>query len=206
MLDQLAKKIEEQLYAGFARSVNKPDPWYESGIHISDLIYDCLRRAYYGKVVGPIFDMDSIFRMAIGAAVHSISLGGKQELRVEWEGVRGSIDEYLDGIIIEKKTSRSTPRSPNDHHVKQVEGYAWLLERNNYPVIAGVLCYVNVDSTEIAVFPVEMRSIDEIEKEMLAKRDILAKALADKTPPPRTVGWVCRYCPYVAQCFQEGMR
>lgn len=206
-INELMRKwVVEGVYTSLVREVSEPDDWYKEGIHVNELIYDCLRRAYFARIIGGIYDMDSVIRMAIGSVIHAaISFPkGEKELRLECEGIRGSIDEYVSGIVIEKKTCRHTPKEPNEHHVKQAEYYAWLCTRTNHPVTGVVIVYVNVDTTEVVAFPITPRPIEIIEAEIIEKRDILRNALAAKVPPPRVVGWTCRYCPYVLPCFQEG--
>ncbi|MHA1286218.1 MAG: CRISPR-associated protein Cas4 [Candidatus Thorarchaeota archaeon] len=174
------------------------------GIHISHLIYDCLRRAYYDLTTDVPFDLDGGMRMWIGKQIHKLSISDNSELTLEWEGITGSVDEYQDGHFCDLKTTRNVPRSSRPHHVKQLEMYRVLLEKNGYEVKDASMVYINVDTTEVVEFPVKFkRNIETVEKEMLEKKSKLETALERGWLPERHLSWLCRYCNYSSRCFVE---
>jgi len=182
---------------------------YKYKIHVSDLIYDCMRKAYYWKIHPPVIDIKSAMRMAIGKAIHEIPFFSStgHELEVEMDGIYGHIDEYLEDfkMIIDKKTCRSIPREPYPHHVKQVEMYGVMLTEKGYDVEKLGVIYIDVVSPDVKAYSwTPMFDPQLLKEEMLLKRDILLEALKTGVPPPRHVSWECYYCPFANQCFSEG--
>jgi len=181
---------------------------YRYKIHVSDLIYDCMRKAYYAKVHPTIVDIQGALRMAIGKAVHEIPFvtSGGHEVELEMDGVVCHIDEDLPDrkMIIDKKTCRKLPREPYPHHVKQVEMYAVIAAEHGYEIERLGIIYINVGDVEVRAFswkplfdPVQLR------EEMLLKKEMLLQALKTGVPPPRNISWECSYCYYAWQCFTE---
>ncbi|RLJ03520.1 MAG: hypothetical protein DRP11_00570, partial [Candidatus Aenigmatarchaeota archaeon] len=160
-----------------------------------------------------IIDPRGAIRTWIGRKLHETSiLGGEVEIRLEYKGITGRIDEYKDGVLLEKKTCRSIPKKPYPHHVRQVEYYWVLCERNGRPVKKAALMYIDVDSAEVEVFPVEFeRPLEEVEEEMLRKAEIISECLKTGILPPRkmttwddkTSKLVCEYCAYYGICMRE---
>lgn len=175
------------------------------GIHVSHLIYDCLRRAYYDITTDTPFDLDGGMRMWIGKKLHELPVSDNPELTLKWEGITGTVDEYQDGHFCDLKTTRNVPRSPNSHHVKQLEMYRVLLEKSGHEVESASMLYIDVTTTQVIEFPVKFkRKIETVEKEMLEKKAKLETALERGWLPERHLGWLCRYCNYSSRCFTEG--
>jgi CRISPR/Cas system-associated exonuclease Cas4 (RecB family) len=137
------------------------------------------------------------------------------EFELEWRGIRGQIDEYDDelGYIIEKKTTKDIPKTPYEHHVKQVLYYMVLLRENGYKVNKAEILYIardGVESFDIDLTPYfadtkgGLSEYDKLRLEMLDKADKLRKFIKDKVLPPREIGWVCDYCDYRNYCFLYG--
>jgi CRISPR/Cas system-associated exonuclease Cas4 (RecB family) len=172
----------------------------------SELIYDCLRRPYYSRVYGDSIDLQSAMRMVVGAKWHEIPIYSG-EMQVEWEDIVGHPDEYdkEGGILLEKKSCRDLPRSPYDHHVKQVEIYRLLLEKNGFPVLASIILYFNVGSRDggpdAKAFIISPCDLDQLEVELLKKKEILLKSLEERKPPPPYISWLCGYCQFTSKCF-----
>ena len=179
-------------------------------IHVTDLASLCLRRSFFLKKLSYMFSLDSVMRMAIGRKIHEIPLIMKpskndtyyHELSLEWEGIKGRIDEYYNGIVIDKKTTREIPRGPSDYVTKQLRYYRVLLEHNNIPVKEAIVIYIDVDHAYAKAFPVDVSGdLREIEEEMLHKKEILAAAMKTNHPPPREMGWWCNSCECASLCF-----
>lgn len=173
------------------------------GIHVSHLVYPCLRRAYYDITTDTSFDLEGGMRMWIGKQIHKLPVSKHHELSLEWEDIRGTIDEYENGFFMDKKTTRNIPkRYPRSHHVKQVEMYRVLLEKNGYPVKEASILYIDVDSTRVKEYKVKLkRDIEQVELEMLRKKEIIETALFSRQPPNRHIDWLCRYCNHSSRCF-----
>jgi len=125
-------------------------------------------------------------------------------MQLSWEGIVGIIDEYdpETGTLIEKKTARELPRSPYPHHVRQVEGYAVLLVKNQLPFTQAYILYIDVSSARHALLEVDMtRPVDMIAEELLARKKVLSAAIQEKIPPSPEPGWMCQYCEYIRMCM-----
>ena len=191
----------EQFYKNVHRDLIES----RQGIHVSHLVYDCVRRAYYDLTSDKAsFSLDGALKMWIGKKIHELPISDNHELTLHWEGITGTIDEYQDGWFLDKKTTREIPRYPYDNHKKQLEMYRVLLEKNSYPVTNASMLYIDVNTTEVKEFPIKLeKNIENIELEMLSKKRTVEAALKAKSPPKRGIGWICRYCDHTVKCFSE---
>jgi CRISPR/Cas system-associated exonuclease Cas4 (RecB family) len=216
--EELKYFLIEKFHQAITREAEEDEELHSKGLpSVTSLCYECLRRAYY-SITYPeiIIDPGGAIRTWIGRKLHETSiLGGMMELELRYpkeNGIAGRVDEYKDGILIDKKTTRRIPKEPYEHHITQIEYYWLLCERNGFPVKMAAIIYINVDTAEIGVFPINFkRSLDEIEKELLQKYDIIIKALKTGILPPRKMRtWepegnrlVCEYCSYYSICMRE---
>jgi CRISPR/Cas system-associated exonuclease Cas4 (RecB family) len=208
----------ERIYLSINREGEEEEPYLaeeekKGKVSVTMLVYECLRRAYYIKTIPfDIVDPSGSVRRWIGKKVHETPLLGKDaktELKLEYEGVVGVIDEYYDGLLLEKKTTRFIPSAPYDHHVKQCEYYKVLLEKNGFPVKAAAIVYIDVKEGVIRPHFVETRSVEEIEKELMEKKRRVLEALKSEDVPPRFISFwdkrsntlICSYCPFFGLCF-----
>jgi len=216
--EQLKYYLIEKFHQAITKEAQKEEEFHSKGLpSVTGLCYDCLRRAYY-SITYPevIIDPGGAIRTWIGRKLHETSiLGGEMEVELMYppeNGVVGRIDEYKDGLLIDKKTTRHTPREPYLHHITQIEYYWFLCEKNEMPVEMAAIIYINVDTAEIAVYPIELtRDLKEIEEELMTKYHIVMNALKTGILPPRKMRtWepgsnrlVCNYCPYYGICMRE---
>lgn len=192
--------IKEELFKAIVREQEK----MPEGIHVTSLVYDCLRRGYYeNKFEEGFFDIKTLITFWIGRAVHKTPIFSNHEMTLRWEGIVGTLDEYQDGIVIDKKTTTYLPKQANAHHIKQVEYYAWLLWKNGYPFKEGYLVYIDINEKDIVVFPVFIKDLITIENEILKKKKVLDEAMKNNIPPQRNIGWLCKYCNFASICFKE---
>lgn len=189
----------------FYRAVFKDLMSDREGIHVSHLIYDCLRRGYYEITTDTPFDLESGMRMWIGKKLHELPISDNSELTLEWEGITGTVDEYQDGHLCDLKTTRNIPSGPRPHHIKQLEMYRVLLEKNGHEVKSASILYIDVGSTDVVEFPTKFKkkTTKAIEKEMLEKKAKLEMAVERGWLPKRHIYWLCRYCGYASRCFAE---
>ena len=124
---------EKEILEKFNKTMNW-DQGERKSIHVSALVYDCLRRGYYDLKHGQSFDLSTLMTFWIGRKLHETPILKENEIALEYMGVKGSCDEYEDGTLVEKKTCKMLPRSPNDHHKRQVEYYAMMLGEQGKPV------------------------------------------------------------------------
>lgn len=170
-------------------------------ISVSSIQYPCLRKAYYTKKYGDYFNIETAYTFWLGKAIHRMEFLKAGEIELEWNGIIGIIDEFEDGTIVEKKTCNELPRSPNDHHKIQLEYYYILALKNKMVVNDLWLLYMEKKYPAHRFFQVKPRKPEVIEEEMIARKEILEKALAGKGVPKRHLSWLCRYCPFPPRCF-----
>jgi len=181
-------------------------------VSVTALVYDCLRRAYYNAVVPEeIIDPAGKIRVWVGKKLHETRIFPVHELELEWRGIHGRIDEYDPErkLLVDKKTTRKIPREPYEHHVKQLLFYKVLMEHNGYPVEKAAVLYIDVNSTDVVAYPVDLSTgfdMEAVEKEMLEKAEKLRKALKSGILPPRSMSWLCHYgCSFFSWCFLNYM-
>ena len=180
-------------------------------ISVTALVYDCLRRAYYNAVVPEeIIDPAGKIRVLVGKKLHETQVFPVHELELEWRGIHGRIDEYDPErkLLVDKKTTRKIPREPYEHHIKQLLFYKVLMEHNGYPVKKAAVLYIDVNSTDVVAYPVDLSAgfdMEAVEKEMLEKAGRLRRALKSGILPPRSMSWLCHYCAYFSWCFLNYM-
>ena len=172
--------------------------------YVTEICYDCLRYAYYSVKEGRKYGMKDLITTFIGKAIHLIPILEKNELEVSYKCVRGRVDDYENGILLEKKTVRKIPDKPLEHHVKQVEYYKFLLEHNGFPVNKIFIAYLDVANSKLEVFEVKPRSSEEIKREIDEKIVKLMKAITLGKLPERKFGWLCNYCPFFERCIKDG--
>ena len=174
-------------------------------INVTDIAFPCLRHAYYAKVYREERRgrLPELLALWIGVKLHEAKIFERTELELEYQGIYGRVDGYENDILLELKTTRTTPSTPLPHHVKQVSYYRVLLERNGYPVRFAIIVYLNVSSLSIRPFLVLFdQPIEELEEEMLRKKEALERALQEHSPPPPEPEepWACDYCTYAYLC------
>ena len=171
--------------------------------YVTEICYDCLRYAYYNITEGRRYGMKDLITTFVGKAVHLIPILEKNELEVSYKCVRGRVDDYENGILLEKKTCRKIPDKPLEHHIRQVEYYKVLLEESGYPVDKIFIAYLDVANNKLEVFEVKPRNTEEIKREIDEKIGELMKAVALGKPPERKFSWLCSYCPFFDKCVRE---
>lgn len=192
----------------------------EEGWHVTELVYDCLRRCYYERnykeilksvdtdVSGNLSE-DTILTFWIGKKLHEMPLSRRHEYAVRWKDIVGRIDEILeiDGelIILDKKTVRKQVNSPYGHHIKQVEMYSALLfAQDGIEVNKGAILYIDVANKNSKVFTFGLeKDKTKILAEMERKRDILTEAIEKGIPPEPKISWLCNYCNWFERCIRD---
>jgi len=175
-------------------------------IHVSDIVYDCVRRCYY-QVIDRQFpqslDMRTMLRFWIGDAIHTPPILKHHHLKLTWEGIYAEVDEYEDGVLVEKKhTSYFMSKIPY-HYERQAEYYKAILENNGYPVKEVHILLIDIRGPSVRDFVVETRPTKEISREILFKRDLINYSRKVGVPPPKTVGIDCEFCRAAAKCMKE---
>jgi hypothetical protein len=125
---EITERYLEQLF----KQSEEDREWYSpQSIHVGDLLPECERQVVLSKLYPRGANVPSMMYMEDGKSKHRIELGDKHELRVEWAGIRASVDDYdsIKGIVIEKKTTMSLKVPlPRKVHVLQLQYYAAMLQ------------------------------------------------------------------------------
>lgn len=190
------------------------------GIHISDLVYPCLRKAYFSHVLeDKELDIETKITFWIGHKLHELGIGKENELAMIREGQpTGTLDDLVELewdeqnsliVVVDKKTTKRLPKKAYDHHVKQIRYYAVLLkDAFNIDAGHGSIVYIDVGGKTTSVKAFEIGNIDKIREEMMEKYNRLEGAIVTGVPPEKTVTWLCdgknrsgkRYCMYADIC------
>ncbi len=217
----MTMKLEDKIKFLFLKRVlGDMEEEREEGWHVTELVYDCLRRCYYERKYKEILkdvendvsgnlNEDLMLTFWIGKKLHEMPLSKRHEYVVRWKDIVGRIDEILeiDGelIILDKKTVRRQVNAPYEHHVKQVEMYSGLLfAQDGIEVNKGGILYIDVANKNSKVFTFELeRNKAKILAEMERKRNILAEAIEKGIPPELRVSWLCNYCNWFERCIRD---
>jgi CRISPR-associated protein Cas4 len=221
----LEKAIEMDISNRFWKAVIRKveeESGDRSGIHVTDLVYDCLRRAYYDKKIGELIsavsDSEGLMVVWIGQMLHEMPIDPvncehEKEVEIEFDGVRveGRVDELCrlgdNYIVVDKKSSRTIPNAPHDHHIKQVLFYSAILTRKyGYRVSHAGILYLDVANLKVKLFliPLNTQIAEVALRELERKAKTLSQAIQANIPPPPEPGWLCSYCPYFKKCVMDG--
>jgi hypothetical protein len=127
---------------------------------------------------------------------HEVPLLKEHELELEYKGVKTRIDEYEDGILVEKKFVNFVPRTREElakyysHYVKQVEYEALFLTANGREIRKAFLLFVKRGEPEegrppLIAFevPIDLNAITaRFEEELARLKDVLASGVPPEIP------------------------
>jgi len=188
--------LNERFYEAIAVDITRKKR--KAGLHVSDLFRDCLRCSYYEKKLGRFLTPNTILNFWRGQRLHETPCLKHHELELEWSGIHGTIDEYEDGTLLDKKTVWEIPKEPSPQHIRQLEYYSVLLRRNRYPVTQVQILYIALKDNKIQLFTIKPRTQKEIEREILTRKTVL---LHDTLPQRNLNDPYCGYCAYGLHCF-----
>lgn len=211
-----SRSVEEFVKRQFMRAVVR-DVSDETrvGVHVTDIVYDCLRRAYYQIMLrGSEFEVlgmkeDDYIYTWIGRKLHETDFSELHEFEVEFNDVKGTVDEVFKVgdavVVVDKKSTRKVPPKPYEHHVKQVCYYGFMLDRLG--VVSGkhwfgCILYIDVNSGTAVPMAFEFKPSDYAQ-EFVSKSNAIHEALSKRMLPSANVGWVCNYCSYVGLCMRD---
>ena len=203
---EIVERYLEQLY----KQSEEDAEWYSPDtIHVLDLVPECDRSVVLSKLFPRGANIQGMLYMEDGRSKHAVVLGDKHEFRIEWKGIRGSIDDFdsVRGIIVEKKTTYTFKGIPRKNHITQLSYYAAMLQDLGYEVRKGVLLYIKRTMDELPVeFDYDLTNFDgeNIRKEMLKKANDLRQKIKDRVLPKRKISYYCSYCPFSDLCFKYG--
>jgi len=188
------------VYAAFRRTWEEDrggGPPDQRVVYVTE-VSQCLRRAWFQRVMGGAPSDESVVLMIMGDDVHYLMREmvavGEGEVRCEKtleNGViiRGRVDRIIGDAVVEFKTCAAIPKQPYDHHVDQVQLYMWLLGKKK----AYVVCVSKING-KVKAFKVEP-DLKRVE-ELLERSRLLSKHLREGTIPEKEEGKLCNYCEY----------
>ncbi|MEI6297467.1 MAG: Dna2/Cas4 domain-containing protein [bacterium] len=190
-------------------------------IYVTDIcVWNCYcpKQVYYNKVCKRPALPEALIRFTIGHVVHEIPLWDNEDPKLNgheqaftWNGIRCRMDEitFEEGIIVDKKTVASIPRSPKEYVTQQLNIYKIIAEENTErPTKINQLFVINlaVMNGQIQVQSVPIwersRTMEMIEKTM---SDIRSH-VETKTPPEKVydkTNWLCAGCQYTDLCKND---
>jgi CRISPR/Cas system-associated exonuclease Cas4 (RecB family) len=176
----------------------------------------CSKKIYYDKVEKRAPPPEAVIRMTIGHVVHEIPLWDGEddnghEQAFTWNGIRCRMDEinFKEGIIVDKKTVASLPRSPKDYVIKQLNLYKIIAEENEErPTKINQLFVVNmgvingyIEVLEVPIWTKEetKQFADKVMKEI---RHHVENHIPPNVPY-NSKGWLCDSCQYTDLCVKD---
>jgi hypothetical protein len=186
------------------------------GIHVSSLIYPL--KHYYRVRHPDVALSDRLVGLFIaGRGHHSViqmlaALPQYREVRVEWMGIRGTIDIFEDRVVEIKTTRVQTPLTPERVAREHRE---WIDQIRYYCAMVGSgraqlwVFYLGLRdgsgrlTPHLQVFDVDAGDLEAARAEMLGRKQVLERALSSGDPSllPRCPDWMCRECEFGGICI-----
>jgi CRISPR/Cas system-associated exonuclease Cas4 (RecB family) len=190
--------IAERFYSAIERDRRER----KAGIHVSDLIGPCLRQSYYRLNFGESYNRTTALNFWGGRKLHETPILREHELELEAYGVHATIDEYEDGVLVDKKNlfrDMPLPPQPSPQYIAQMEYYTVILAANDRPVMKAVLLYIPWFNLQVG--PMEVEVTDQLRPVEVVRAELVSRAAALTDLPSRRIGDHCVYCQYFNRCF-----
>lgn len=200
------------------------------GLHVSDLVDDCLRKPWYRMAGLPSkpFDHETLCNFYYGTAVHESFDGmfptmeyqmcvnpfeeliedeivdiDKEMKDHPYSWVSGSADAINETHIIDFKTCKELPSKPSDRYVKQINFYSYMYYlHTGVEITKGAIIYIEKVSgfREHKIFEFDLMDVDSNRFKMM---DIM-KTIENDDIPQRHETTLCTVCPYRNDCDPHG--
>ncbi len=125
----------------------------------------------------------------LSTVLDGITLTGKPDAVLDTE--RRHLDDY--------KTTRYVPKKPHDHHIAQLNLYAWLL-RQAKNVVIETASIVYLDMSGVVRLPAPVWSLSQTEA---CLRERIARWKQSAATP---VAYECKSCPLKADCLDAKLK
>lgn len=210
--DKFNEKVDEFLDSSYRRK----------GIHISHLLYPCMRKSFYELKYLPELDRETKITFWIGHKLHELRIGDEFELPLIHKNTpSGTLDDMLyvdlrdyglsrdEPIIVDKKTTKWLPKKANDHHILQIKYYAALVFKCfGIDVEYGCVLYINIGDRLTVPFAFKIGNKHEIMDEIMQKYKYLEQSLIYNELPEAKETWLCDgknkkgkvYCQFAERC------
>ena len=196
-------------------------------IHITDLTNPCLLYVVWSKIDGLLsfdeMDKSMIKKTWAGKQLHETAFGQYHEYAFRYKFddepygyIYGSVDEILNGMIIDKKYYSFLPNRPYDHHVEQVLFYYTILSGEHERRMNGkyvfsfgleglerkvIIMYIERKNLSVRVFLIDEFDVEDVKNEMIRRAKMVRKGLVKgELPKPKRGSWMCNYCRYKDRC------
>ena len=212
-------------------------------VHISDLL-TCMRKSYLDKTSGRTNTDDKVLMFLAGKGHHdrleapleedvrvgTVALRAEMtdkdiqlltedlmehpELRVQWNGIIGTMDGWFQDAPVEIKTNRAfyIPKSLNSGYIDQLKSYCVMVGRDHGYI---AIFYINhkervehMDRPKTApclsVYKIQFSAKELLDKKtaLLRKKRDFDKAMQMSQQPPmldKKDKWLCDYCDYLGE-------
>jgi len=204
-----------------ARLINNLTARYSQprkGIHVSDLVY-CLRASAFRKLSPKPSSEKELSYYCSGKACHDVIEGlhgARREVEHTWEGIVAHFDLLEEEIPVEIKSSRSPNREIKKHWIRQL-GYYCAVRGVEHGRLVILYLFPQRATKEnptptadmIQTFEVKFQKIEEVRRDLRARRDLLSEALKAGNPAlaptaDRETAWLCDDCAYRNECAELG--
>jgi len=176
----------------------------------------CPRQTYYNKVAKRPPLPEALVRFQVGHSVHEFPLWDEEESNgneqsFELDGLRCRMDEinFKEGIIVDKKSVPSLPRSAKPYVTKQLNIYRVIAEDNKErPTKIHQLFVLNISSVngEIQCLDVPLWTKQETYAFINGITNAIKYHVDNKIAPNAmygSKGWVCEKCQYADLCMRD---
>jgi CRISPR/Cas system-associated exonuclease Cas4 (RecB family) len=192
----------------------------DQSIHVTQLNRGCLRQTWYEiNTTKPELDYEKAAIFRLGHMVHAgLVLSDENEVHLGanvrtleniktkdikkagkfFDCITGTSDDIMkingEIIIVDKKTTNGVPSQLSGDYAEQLNMYKLLyFVKTGIDVKKGAIIYLNkIDSFKtIGVFEVELDSIENIQKRVISKLDLIKYEIPEKVISKR-----CLWCPY----------
>ena len=200
----------------FLRQVYRELEEDRDGIHVSDLVtLNISPRLFWFDKNQPLPpDVDHALKLWQGKKLHEIVLGDLHEYEIEYEGIKGRIDDYISdlGILIDKKFVGYLPKDDKDvekyydHYILQLKLYSYMLTMLGYPVKEAVILFIKVgENNPFREYRFEP-NIQECEELFTSLKQRAEEIIKSGHPPeiPENADpfdYPCSYCRYRSRCY-----
>lgn len=196
-----------------------------SAIHITDLTNPCMANVRYVKErqkrKEDAYTYGFITKVWSGKKLHETAFGDEHEyaFRIKiakeepYNYIYGSMDEIVDGVVIDKKFYGFIPKEPYHHHVEQVMYYIGALNGKHEHILEdgrivegeikeydrGAIMYIDRKTLRVKLFFFKVENPKEVRDEMIEKAKKLRECLITGDCE-RVYSWMCNYCDWREEC------
>jgi CRISPR-associated protein Cas4 len=199
-----------KLLREIAKQIVETESFDANTWRVTELI-GCVRKARLQRTVQYALTPKQAFWMWRGSLIHAmledhhpdeVLLAEKRLfVKVGKITLTGKPDALLVGNhLADYKSTERLPREPRDHHIDQLNVYAWLLAQNGMTVQSAEIVYISM--MEPRRLLVQLAKLADTQAYIEAQ----ARRLTLKRLPVRVETWECGYCAVRIACEAQARR